>query len=506
MGNVSIMVVYCSLGTALLSAQASGIRAEVNLGPFPFDYYLDTNTSDTQVELPNCPSGSTIRSCMQNAFSSYASQGVTGMRFMFGLCGDVQSTPLSYSSSLPAPPAGLAPACGNFNPTISSVNSIWLAGVDAFMEDVAAYGGGDLTVSPTPSFFTSGTPLYQAVPDTCNSNAMTSFYFEYTVPFPEVSHGTPAGQGINGYYTCGAHNQWFVGWNNIYMAINALLGAASSYGVTVEELDIQNELNLNDFTLDARFLYDSDPGVPAGYTNAGQTDSSTGSVNVLSSLRTLMSNNGFDPLRVFPSSTGVDSSVAGYDCGSVYGDSARLMHLSGAAAGIGGGLVGDPYGWSVTNGLACSGSASIMIGLPTSWSDPDLVDIHSYPCLSSGCPSDSTTTIEGEAKLNYSDIEAFLNSFGPSGWRGYVPSLYYALAMIGETDTTATNGSGQDCDGSYPSYGPQYDYDGYVLSNLNGHYLSSGAPGTVLRAWNVIAGGGCWPIVLTVNPPYVPAP
>lgn len=501
---VVAVVVWGMVGASFLSAAASGVRAEVNLGPFPFDYYLQTGSASSV--LPNCPSGSTVRSCMQSSFSSYATQGVTGIRFFFALCG-ASSTPLGTGT---APP--LTTACGSsFNPTISQVNSTWLAAVNAFMADVVSYGQGKLTLTPTPSFVASANGRNISVADTCTTgNPMTSFFFEPTLPYPEVTYGTPQGNGINNYYNCAAQNPIFVGWNNIYMAINAFLQSAHNNGVTIDELDVQNELNFNDFTVMARLIYDAGACVAPYCTTP---DYATGSPDGFNQLRVRMSNNSFDPLRVFPSATEDRTTAALYDCGSVYGDSARIFHLSGAVAAISGGDIGNPTGYSKTNALPCGGTvgsgSTKMFALAASWAAPDLVDIHSYPCLTAtaGGPcitTQSGATIQGEATTVFSDIDAFLNSWGPSGWRGYNASLYYALATIGETHTTALNGS-LDCDGD-PTYSAQYGYAGYAASSLNNHRLSNGAAGTVLRPWDVYAASGCWKIPLTVNPPYVPVP
>lgn len=497
MRRISFVLAVVHLQFAFLfAASPGGVRIEVNLGPFPFDEYPSGNA---QTYFPDCPSG-TLQACMRSSFTSYASQGVTGMRFMFGMCGDFHSTPLSTSMSLP-----LTTACGTFNPSLSQVDSIWLAGVQAFMADVNSYGSGELAVTPTPSFVVSaGEGTNITVADPCNGGAQTSFYFDYTLPYAELSAGYPDGQGNNDAYSCVAGNPKFVGWNNIYMAINALLSAAASNHVTVDELDLQNELDLNDFTVYARLIYDN-----------VSADAATGAVDVLNELRTRMSNNGFDSLRVFPDATEVRATVALYDCGSVYGDSARIMHLSAAVAAIGGGDIGNPTNGTVTNGIWCGGTtgsgSTAMISLPGSWAAPDIVDLHAYPCVAisqsnRSCVSSQTqATIQGEAETEFSDVASFLNSWAPTnppGWRGYNASLYTALAMIGETHTTAPDGS-LNCDGN-PSYSAAGGYAGYLASGLYSHAGAGGKAGSVLRPWDYYGASSCYTIPLIVYPPYSP--
>jgi hypothetical protein len=63
----------------------------MNLGLIPLDNYTATNTGYAYLSSGSCPSSSTVRSCVQAWLSSYHTQGVTGVRFMFGLGGNAGS-------------------------------------------------------------------------------------------------------------------------------------------------------------------------------------------------------------------------------------------------------------------------------------------------------------------------------------------------------------------------------------------------------------------------------
>jgi hypothetical protein len=101
-------------------------------------------------------------------------------------------------------------------------------------------------------------------------------------------------------YNCSPINPYFLGWNNEFDVINAILAAA--YGrVNVYEMETQQELNLASFTVLARYMYDNSSPQSAGLS-LGQV------VDVVSNLRSLMTNNGFDPGRVTWSSAACERS------------------------------------------------------------------------------------------------------------------------------------------------------------------------------------------------------
>jgi hypothetical protein len=106
----------------ILTGSISPSKLEVNLGPLPVDYYDYTSAVGY---FPDC-TGS-VRACMQGFLANYAAQGVTGVRFQFGLGGGQNSTPFD--------------ANGNWQ-------AGWIAKLSAFFQD--AYAVGIRRVTPTP--------------------------------------------------------------------------------------------------------------------------------------------------------------------------------------------------------------------------------------------------------------------------------------------------------------------------------------------------------------------
>jgi hypothetical protein len=145
------------------------------------------------------------------------------------------------------------------------------------------------------------------------------------------------------------------------------------------------------------------------------------------SFRYYATSNGFSSSGITLSSYASRTNQANYDCGSYYGDSARIIGASEFAGMLsgGGGTFGIPYGLANTNNLPCGGSdpTGWMASLPISYTQPGMVDLHIYPCVlgSSGCNSGVNAT--GEATITYSDFWSFLS------YRGFTGDV----AMVGET-------------------------------------------------------------------------
>lgn len=81
---IRVMFVFMSAPLAVM-AGISPSRLQVNLGPLPVDGYTDINAGFYPTSW--CPSTENVRNCVQSLLASYASQGVTGVRFQFGLGG-----------------------------------------------------------------------------------------------------------------------------------------------------------------------------------------------------------------------------------------------------------------------------------------------------------------------------------------------------------------------------------------------------------------------------------
>src|SRR5207244_1665489 len=72
----------------------------------------------------------------------------------------------------------------------------------------------------------------------------------------------PYPSDINAGYNCSPANPYFVGWQNIYSVVDTVLQKAQSRSLEVNELDIMQELDLQDFTVLGRFISDNKHGIP----------------------------------------------------------------------------------------------------------------------------------------------------------------------------------------------------------------------------------------------------
>jgi hypothetical protein len=471
-GLTFLIAIACPLAEAQLTAPTV---VEMNLGPIPFDKYTTTDLG-TSV-FPNCPAGSSVRSCMQSQLASYYSQGVRGVRFQFGICGAAYSTMLSN--------------CGNAPATIS-VNPAWQSRVSSFFADV--YASGMRYVTPTPSYYGFGSEtgtITSTITDPCFGGTKT-FTFEPAAPFGQSPYGVPHGLGYNQAYNCSPANPVFVGWQNLQNGFNAMLQAASSNSLNLREFDLLNEIQLVELTVLYRLLVDN-------------KHTSTGNPDMIDSMRYYLGQNGFSAAVLTYSAFASRSNSSGYDCSSVFGDSARIVSLSTLVSSIAGGLAGSASSRIVNNGLGCGGSTAGMLSLPYGHTQPTVIDIHVYPCVeytyAGRCDlSQSSSILANEAKTEFNAVRAFMNSFGPSGWRGYNSNIYNSLFIAGEvhSKTSVPMGSFTVTCEDAPDFAPSSLVSGFNSSNLAGTSM-------VLRPWNY-PWSSCYPIPTTVNPPYRQAP
>jgi hypothetical protein len=231
--------------------------------------------------------------------------------------------------------------------------------------------------------------------------------------------------------------------------------SAGVKGITVSEFDVEQELNTVQFPVLARLIVDN-----------AQTQ--TGNPDAVNSIRYYMGLYGYDSGRVIWSGSEDKSSVAGYNCLSVYQDYARLIHLDSIFSAIEGGLIGTPYSPSPTDGLERLGSAKngttpFMFQMPVSHAAPDVVDLHAYPCVPNPtlglCYSDDAdASVQGEATIVYSDVSHFLTLVNPA-----------ALFTIGETHSHSNNGQNETCEFHAPLDAATLNVAGYNASALAGH-------------------------------------
>jgi hypothetical protein len=452
---------------------------EVNIGPLPVDKYNEVLPG--QAACPN-PSW-TVKQCIANMFRNnpnatpysplnYRKQGVTGVRFQFALGGGYFSKPFTAKGQIQA---------------------AWVSKLQQFFNDLKSYGVE--RVSPTAALvdnwsvsngdcigdgcisltrFPAPTPAEQEGlrPDGCPVWVREGFFvpwlpFGFAVEqdgglYPDRADGNKA-------YECARRppDSLFWGWTPYLTLVDQILSAARQAGLQVADFDIQNEMNVTDFTVHGRLLYDLDiRRVPGGTIDK--------SVNVLSEVRERMRRNGFSADRVIGSVPATLSNVPNFTCASVYGDAASLIKLSGMIAAIGGGKIGNAAETAFVNNLPCGGKEEGMFSMPVSWAPlPSLVDTHAHICVrtNSGgqdtCTPDDTTET---ARLYHDSLYSLLQYRGMSG----------AYVMFGESN------SNQNCDG-FTKATAQQAMAGYRKSLL---YLNK-APDVSFRPWNYLNGGTC---------------
>jgi hypothetical protein len=430
---------------------------EVNLGPVPLDLYSSASSNASLgYPLPNCPGAYTIHDCYKYFFqtspNNYVAQGVTGVRFMFstGPTGGFYSTAWdSYGNVLPA----------------------WTTNLTAFLADLRSYGISQVT--PTPAIDGWGsTPISPGSIYDCTGTVPLVFY--QARPFGFLpTNGYPDCQGVNNAYNSANGNPYFWGWTPTFNLANAIFASIQSAGIGMGEFDLENEINLDQFTVTARLFYDNVHGV-----------------DVLSQLRSLASSHGLNPYVITASTQWTAPTVSAYHCGSVYGDSALLLDQSTLLKTLAGGwsYFGFPYNPSILNGLVCGGSVGpsggppTMIQLPITYTNqPTINDIHAAPCVATGSGA-CNTSIDATATATtfYSDFWSYLYYRGMTG----------NIAMMGETS------SNQYCDGETAPMATQ-NVNGYLASTL----YSSHASGTTLRPWENDA-DSCYAAPVIINPPY----
>lgn len=238
------------------AAIAQPSQLEANLGPLPIDKYDQINWDPTitrQYAIASnsgsCTPSGTVRQCLQAILQHFRQQGATGVRVKFALCGGAWSTALLN--------------CGTgYNS--GSLNSAWVSKMNLFLDDVAASGFTNITVSPVPwSYYNVFDPYCYDGTYTCGENngqfplltqarepglndglrwtntewdsctgSYKPLFFWPAAPFGVRGHNTqndPTGPWKAQYdqsYNCSPHNPYFVGWQNIYNVIDAVLAGA----------------------------------------------------------------------------------------------------------------------------------------------------------------------------------------------------------------------------------------------------------------------------------------
>jgi hypothetical protein len=171
------------------------------------------------------------------------------------------------------------------------------------------------------------------------------------------------------------------------------------------------------------------------------------------------------------------------------------MNVSSFYAALEGAGFGTPQEWSqaeyLQTGLMCGGSlpTATSAKLPYGHAFPNVLDLHSYPCLKtsagdSAClPTQTAETLKNEAKANFNAVKAFLDSYGPGGAHGYEPDVFGSQFLLGETHSnrfqTEAQAQGQLTCEDMPAIGPWGTVRGFNESSLAGR-----TPASVVRPWN----------------------
>jgi len=375
----------------------------------PFSNYTATPATGNGFSV-SCPSNVSIRSCFQTILANARAQGVTGIRIFVTFCtSDSKAFANCYS------PYGQVA----WNPNVDP-GKTWIQNVGYFFQDVHNAGIQNVTILFGA---TGGFPKSEAIsaasspagacstPGNCCPDTPNTIYFNEFAPFgfDASNHYYPVG----GYYsnpTCGnqgynkapINSQYFLGWTNIFNVINAVLAQAQGW-VTVYEMGIQDEMNLEGWTVEDRFIYDNSMPQSAGLA-AGQT------VNVLSNLQSLMSAHGFDPGRVAYGFLyeDTDATAPTYNCANVYTDYARNAGMDEVTQAIIGGPIGISSSATAAHDLECNGSITggNMFTSPMYSTLPDIVDTHVYPHVNGGTTTDAL--LQQVAAVDYGDIPHFL--------------------------------------------------------------------------------------------------
>jgi hypothetical protein len=458
-------LLFFSLSFCLCSESGhTATTTEVNIAGVPIDNYFSANGG----QLPSCNSSWTVQQCIKYFFNNnpnsspytpnnYIAQGVTGVRFFFTLRGGFASTPFDASGNL---------------------QTQWLQNFRTFLSDLHSYG--IVRVTPTPVIDPGwGDPTFTPNPTINDCTGQIPLMFLPWMPFGyRTTDGVPdCADNNNGYNIANANTGTnpstgepiFWGWRPLFNLFNQIFAKMSSVGLQLGELDFENEVNLQDFTVYGRLLYD----------NGHSTD-------VIGTLRSYAANYGFNQYAITVSVPGDQPSIAAWHCGSLYGDSAYFMKASELLAGYAGpySLIGLPSGFLYTNHLVCAGSTAGMISLPVYYRTPSVTDNHVYPCVFSfslgHCDPNQNTT--STATQMYSDLWTFLQ------YRGLTANT----AMMGETQ------SGQNCD-NYTAAMATQNVNGYKASRLYANHAGS----TTMRVWNNEADvSHCYVIPTIINPPY----
>jgi hypothetical protein len=473
-GRLGLALLLLSTSARLQAQSTLQAQLEVNLGPINIDQYDGKSPNTIQgiatgANIPACSfngAQSNYRDCMRFVLSDYNQQGVTGVRFQFGMTGDAFSTPFVAKSG--------------------ALSAAWIANFSLFMQDLRA--ANIQYVSFTPAWLTwyegnmtsyaciSGPPYTYDFSCT-SSNANAEFYPWLPFPLtyvPGQGHGGPFDDSRPLAYSESPTEAAFPGawrWSAsaadptpLFTFFDAMFAAVANAQLQVREVELIPEIPMWASSIWGRFMYD----------NVQQ-------VHPLDIINQILQGRQLAPVAVI--STAASQPGNNLDCTSLYGDSALLLTATQVLSAQTGGAFGRMPGWPGSfNDTYCStplDPTDTINGLP--WSAPNVIDIHSYPAEvildpgwgwinnpnSSGCQyypdgapvlnlaqpnggyaqncstdadaKNPTGSSQMSANIIYTAINAFVQR-----WKTYGQIPSNASVVIGETDDYDPGGVGRD--------------------------------------------------------------
>lgn len=487
-------------------------RLEVNLGSVPVDDYDGVKLN---AQFPACSATWVTQACMQSFLSAYAIQGVTGVRFQF--------TTMRYPSTA---------FLGQGN-----VSTAWKTNLGNFFADLAAYG--IVNITPTPAWDDFGTAYGDAVcapllncgstgasePGNCGTNNTgKSLRFSPLLPYgADPNSGNPDGQNDGNAYYCSPQNPNFWGWSSHYALIGAIAGVARSITpplppINIEELDLQNEVDLYNFPVQARLVYDNtaNPTPLAVFRYLGGALSSNGYPSTV--LTVSVDTNYPGSLTAIP-----PPGAGTYPCTSVYGDYAEVVGSDELLAAIEGGVIGTPP-YTIPNGqMLCDNSSGTcgpvgspgwlacatngMVYTPSQTPVPTVTDMHAKPCFTVSPTDASCEDITNPRDPN--TIEAAADAFAFMWDFFLTQQLTGNLLMFGETWSNSSNPQ-SNCNGpaggSFPDAAlASATVTGYVQGSTYGSLYNSDRQNVVFRPWgNSNVSSAVCPTPLSIGAPSGP--
>jgi hypothetical protein len=319
-----------------------------------------------------------------------------------------------------------------------------------FFNDLWDYGIPNITPTIVMEESWSGTVQYAnfAYPNTPGCPQGTK-YLGY---FPWLPYGLDPSSNLgadrtndNQAYVCSPiiPSPYFWGWDKLWNLVNQIAftarhsGPAGFNGLSIEELDLQNEVNLEANTVEARLIYDNTPGRPtAVFDYIGGALAANG---YTASVATVSAVTPHGPTADYLNAGGHLASP----CNTLFGDPAQVMPTVELLSAIGGWYIGGPPFVTWRGDLGCDDSLNHcpdpgvnysgwfqcatgdMVQVPVAQQPRTVTDMHASPCIQTfvgppetghyECITSSTgPDISGVAQDHFDAVQSFLDLRAPN--------------------------------------------------------------------------------------------